>query len=538
MDSDKKYQSIPIPKRENNNNNLKAEKPLSIKGEFHLRTNFATIDINIDSTAKKDESIPVKTSDDPIRSRFYAMKQIAKKQMLAFLDNAQIFYEQGIFMEDFEDHYTGLEPFSYYYPHYQVMDNRQLRTYFSWRTKVRNGNITNTLLPYAYLYVYELINNIGVHSPEDGFLKLVSFFKSFRKYNSSINSNFSRWLKDYFVYYQIPGNFYDFIKEHNLTALYSPTFRYELIRENPFKYYCEISKYNILQSKFYLDKNEKLTENCFNYLYSMLKEEFLSKGKSLEDFIFYSLAKERSWSPFSNALFFPRLKHEDKEITLTLGESYTCRYNQFYCSTATLSDNGKQLAAYILKEMEVNLREIKRYKRKITSNPHLCDNTLWEELSSMGINLKTSIKQNVYRFHQILHLKPVMIDKSKLSKIRTDALFVQEKLTVEEEIVPAPSVNVKPIIPEKNITSTNNIWHEFFVSLDDVEIQILRRILRYESFDDIIKEQNIMPEIPLDSINEKAMDVLSDTIFEIDGEVTVYDDYKENLLEMIETYGK
>lgn len=42
-------------------------------------------------------------------------------------------------MEDFEDDYDGDAPFSMYYPCYQMMGYEQLRTYFSWRSKVRKG---------------------------------------------------------------------------------------------------------------------------------------------------------------------------------------------------------------------------------------------------------------------------------------------------------------------------------------------------------------------------------------------------------------
>ena len=88
-------------------------------------------------------------------------------------ENARIFYEQGMFMKDFEDHYEKKITCSAYYPRYQMMGYDQLRTYFTWRTQVREGYVEKTSLSYAFLYLYELLNHIGVENPQDGLEKLI-----------------------------------------------------------------------------------------------------------------------------------------------------------------------------------------------------------------------------------------------------------------------------------------------------------------------------------------------------------------------------
>ena len=121
---------------------------------------------------------------DEVRERFNQMRDIARKNQYLYYENsrfydrkirqenARIFYEQGMFMKDFEDHYEKEVPFSSYFPSYQAMGYDQLRTYFTWRTRVRQGEIRETSLSYAFLYLYELLNQIGVSDPRDGLEKL------------------------------------------------------------------------------------------------------------------------------------------------------------------------------------------------------------------------------------------------------------------------------------------------------------------------------------------------------------------------------
>ena len=69
------------------------------------------------------------------------MKGLAFTPEAYWKTSAWLFYTQGKFMEDFEDVYDFKEDFVKYFPSYRDMTIEQLRGYFSWRTKVRKGNI-------------------------------------------------------------------------------------------------------------------------------------------------------------------------------------------------------------------------------------------------------------------------------------------------------------------------------------------------------------------------------------------------------------
>ena len=54
-------------------------------------------------------------------------------------------------MEDFEDDFDYHGTFIRYFPNYQAMNDLQLRGYFSWRTKVRRGEVGRTSLSFAFV---------------------------------------------------------------------------------------------------------------------------------------------------------------------------------------------------------------------------------------------------------------------------------------------------------------------------------------------------------------------------------------------------
>ena len=90
---------------------------------------------------------------------------------------AKNFYRQGMFMQDYIDSIPWTEEFNCYYPTYHDMSVTQLRGYFSWRSKVRNGVLEQISSSAVYVYLYELLNEIGCTSPEDSFQKMIAFRK-------------------------------------------------------------------------------------------------------------------------------------------------------------------------------------------------------------------------------------------------------------------------------------------------------------------------------------------------------------------------
>ena len=106
-------------------------------------------------------------------------------------------------MANYEDDYDFSGRVQYYYPTYQSLKDQELRGYFSWRTKLRKGDIRETSLSFAFLYVYELINQIGVADAMDGYRRLRDFREAYGQISGSLLPYLDQWMTDYVIYYDL-----------------------------------------------------------------------------------------------------------------------------------------------------------------------------------------------------------------------------------------------------------------------------------------------------------------------------------------------
>lgn len=382
---------------------------------------------------------------DEIRELFNRMRDIAREnRQLNFTrpkfydkriqqENGKILYKQGMFMKDFEDDYEKIVPYSAYFPSYQMMGYDQLRTYFTWRTRIREGNVSHISLAYTFLYLYELLNNIGVEDPEDGLEKLLFFWETFREYDKSVDKYVPGWLKDYYIYYGLPGSFREFAAENGLEAYYP-----ELAQaEDRFGLLCSLSKYDIRESSFYTEEREDLIRRCFAFTMERLKEILEGSNIVLEDYFFQPARNMTPWSPFQGALFYPAVRQPDRKVVLSEREVYLCSGNQWTFSKVITAESGKRLLAYVMKQMEASLRQRTGYKYKLAANIHILSPTMEAELKKAGIDLKKIIEDSVAAFYKEETKTVVRVDPGTLEKIRRESYAIQEKLIVpEEEILP------------------------------------------------------------------------------------------------------
>lgn len=530
---------------------------------------------------------------DEVRELFNQMRDIARNSRLPFYDsskfykdkvrqeNSEVFYKQGMFMKDFEDEYEESAEYKQYFPSYQMMGYRQLRAYFTWRAKVRRGNVEQTSLSYAYLYLYELLNNIGVSDPQDGLDKIEFFWNEFRVFEPSIDKYVIRWLKDYHIYYELPWTFREFIEEKGLTGYYP-----ELAgTEDRFDLFCSISKYDIRKSVFYTEDREILIRDCFQYTMDKMNHIFSEYGFELESEIFFPTKSLTGWVPFRDALFYPWMRQRDRKVVLSSKEAYVCSEGRWFYQTALTTESGRQLAGYILKQMESVLRQAVNYKYKITAGTGMLHPVFLMKLESAGIALERSVTDAVKEFYREATKTVVTVDKGALAKIRREALETQEKLLVPEDVEEALPIaaNVMsplheiamPVSPETveesssvlqtptpdlcaNILSDSMTktelqredmwpqmtcvsemgsqeqaapWNDLSLALTQIERQALQLILQGDAdIRQFAGEHNIMPEVLADGINEKAVDSVGDSL--LDDEFNIYDDYLESVKEM------
>lgn len=496
--------------------------------------------------------IPPAPPMDEIRDVFNRMRNIAREnRRIRFNakpydrrvqeENAKIFYLQGMFMKDFEDDYEKVVPYSTYFPDYQMMGYDQLRTYFTWRTRVRQGDITDVSLSYAFIYIYELLNNIGTESPQDALDKLLVFWDAFRVYDKTVDKYVLRWLKDYHVYYELGHSFLDFIRENNLEEYY-PRFS---SADNHFDLYYSISKYDIRKSAFYKDNVDEVRD-CFNYVMDSLKGLFSGKGLNLDDFIFQPTKRMPVWTPFNGALFYSHLQQRDRRVILSDRNVYVYKKNQWTFSTMITTDSGRRFLGYCFKQIESVLRKAEKYKYKLSASTDMLGSVMEDKLKETGISLEAAVTGAVMEFYREANRTVVRVDREALEKIRRESLITQERLIVpeeaEEECRERPEEDFharkeeslsEELAQEEYCGSMQDEWEGLREALTEVEKRALSVLLQdRDGIRKFADEQNVMLEVLMDGINGKAMDYIGDSL--LDDDFMVYEDYLEQAEGMVE----
>lgn len=495
---------------------------------------------------------------DPVRERFNRMRDIARSYGLAFYssrkfydkrvqrENARVFYEQGIFMKDFEDDYEKVTLYSSYYPSYQMMGYDQLRTYFTWRTRIRRGELSVPAISYLYMYLYELVNGIGVADPVEGLERMLQIRRFTRESDSTLDKYVLRWMKDYHIYYELPWSFAEFVTEQGLKEHY-PELDAE---EDFFGQYCSISRYDIRKSKFYTKERENLIQTCFSHVMEHLQMVFRENGIPFEESIFQPRKNMSVWEPFRGALFCPWVRQRDRQVRLSSREIYVCSHNNWTYSSVIITESGKKLIGYVMKQMEVVLRGLMKYPYRLTADIRSVTHEAIQMLAHRGLSLEKIVTEAVTEYYWEATKTVVRINPGQLIRIRQEAWETQEKLTVEEEesgaftlFIPEAPILIEPEAQEDTATADMAIvaaaanepagpWEELWEALSGTERRALAVLANGGDIRQFADEQGIMLEVLLDGINEKAMDAVGDSL--TDEEYMIYEDYMEEVKGMVE----
>ena len=514
-----------------------------VKGDT-VDTIFAEIEfehrsIPVDAAKKRIPAILAQTINqraaDPIREKFYAMRRLASDNPLTWRD-ARLFYKQAKFMEAFCDDYPGNIMFTVYHPCYQHMGYEQLRTYFTWRTKVRLGEYPPTSLSYVFVYIYELLQGIGVPNPAVGLEKLIAIWNVYREQNPALDKYLPEWLKDYHIYYALPG-FAAFINKHGLQRHYPELLLFEADAKYSLDLWSGISSYKIAKSKFYSGDNVLLLKECFCAVLRGIQSFCIGRNIRIDDLFIYETNKGMPWYPFRQALFYNWLSQPNRRVEM-LSETYHVQGNQWTASISMHHSGRAALAGYIIKKTEVCLRQAIKYKYKITAD-HGEINRTYQKFNALGITLEEldqAIKDAVALFNRERTRTVVTVSRDNLARIRDEALGTQEKLIVPEDSEADLTTIITDPLPESHVASDG--WSDLCNALDATERRALTMLLHEDMYTQaklkaLADEKGLMLEVLADGINEKAADHIGDNILEMAETMTIYKEYKEKIAEMM-----
>ena len=430
----------------------------------------------------------------------------------------QNFYLQGKLVASYEDHYEGKQSFLRYYPTYHDLTVGQARTYFTWRTKIRQNIYEKISDSYAYIYLYELLNGIGIKDPEEGLDKLITFNKNYaQRFSPEIGAYLERWIRDYIVFYNInKANNTFFVKEQTNDKkyeqlLYPDQFSNHEVAESLIK----LSNYKIRNCPLYKKSIEK-----FEYLLVLIWHKILDLRNDGFDFFttYIAYKNQMTIQLFSAAVFNHQLEPQTTsyEIDQIRKYFYDEEKNTWYCESYWGLTGQKSIMGNFLHEVD---REIR-----------LCFN--------LGRNLKPrkiekhylkAIRDGIKEYQieeQKLKQPKIEFNLSQLSTIREDAAGTRDSLLTEEEL--QAEQEEREQIEE---TVVNDEQEDYGLSSEEMATIIL--LLKGKDLNKYLKEHHLMAAVIIDNINEKLFDEFGDNVIEFINDIpTVIEDYQEDLEDM------
>lgn len=424
--------------------------------------------------------------------------------------DAKTFYEQAVFMESFEDDFAYQGEFVQYFPTYQHMTDAQLRGYFAWRAKVRAGVVEKTSLSFAFVYIYELLNQVGVPTLLDGFYTLKNFWSAYRDFDSRINSYVELWLKDYVVYNNLDRSlledFPDAAFDKSLTVLLN----HEAYgAEDVFAALTSISAYKLENSRFYKQHPDDV-KDVVRRVFSVISEYHnRNPQKTNACDKFFGRVVASSYTMFKTAVFYDRAPRRDMVYEIGNCHKYICRNGSWACERFLwYGSNNKRIGA-LLKTIDFLMR--REYGLASTLQSGKTNKVLTAKIEKEIVKYREDKLKSAPR--------EITIDTSILQHIRHTALATQNKLLVEE----LEDVDLPEVADEE--TAAENA-----TSLNETEYQFMHALLYGQPYDSLVQSKGVLLSVLVDGINEKQFDMFSDTVIaDVDGRPVLIEDYIEDL---------
>lgn len=458
----------------------------------------------------REESIPQRTEPESpkLPSQLRAARSLQNKVGSPWQTRETVFLKQAKLLAGYEDDYAYSAPVQRYYPTYESLTDEELRAYFTWRTRLRRGELRKTSLSYAFLYVYELINQIGVESPQEGFEKLQSFRREYGALDDHIVPYLDSWLTDYVVYYDLDHSLLEDTRQavfdRNLSVLMNLGDHDTMAVMNAV---TTLAPKWLGRSRFYGQHREDMGTVIVGTL-RRISDHYTARCKKTMVEQYFGPAMEYPIRFFSSAVFLDRQRQQRPEYAMDSLCIYRCRAGLWTVWKYHLPKRSNEKLDDLMKTIDAVMRQMTEDKHPI--QPAL--ETKWI------LKIIREETQKLLDEKKAAQAKKVTIDFSSLHKIRRDAAFTQEKLMVDEEIEePEEIEQIPPVQEEEGL-------------LSKPEYRLLQSLL-YGRDLGWVQAEGHMVSVLADGINEKLYDSFCDSVLE-DGPELI-EDYIEELKEMV-----
>lgn len=495
-----------------------AEKKEDIRGTEAIKTRVSPAQDSgavIILRGAQGQAIPVPTQ--PERLNTY------NEIMASYRRPKEDFFKEAHKYATYEGVATTHVPFTCYWPKYSDMNAEQRKWYFHMRNQLHKGVFPDTDLSYLFVYIYELINQIGIETPKQGLDKLMEIWRHYGNRYPQLTHYLGDWVFDYTrinqldypveqLLMQVPE-----LSDHGLNVALTEASEQQTPLKLPVWALEKLSQYRITSSKFYQKGNQTLVNDMLPGAVAAVDGALREKnGKGiLETYAALKLRAE-SVNAFAGALT------ESQQI-------YHVKYRN-YTSGLKLQGFLKNLVRYI----ENDLRTYSKYSAKL-----------------QGIELAEPIKACVDAYVKASLAKSetaapakevprIVLDLSSVDRLRAESNQVRDALIAsvgEEQPMSEPSeerlVQRPADAPEGMLTDLAPV-QRILKRLSGEQRVVLEMMREADWGTDVgqihVKLPQALPEVLIDEINVIAMGQLGCALIEREADsLVVAEDYRDEL---------
>ena len=322
-------------------------------------------------------------------------------------------------------------PFLENWPTYADMTRPQQAWYFYWRTELRKDNNLPTSISYILVHAYELINQIGVSSPQDSFDQLARLWQSYRDEQPYLDDCLIDWCADLLIVHQLPMQALDWYAQvAPLDCL--PKGYEDLLLEAwvhgdgdfdqlNMDFLYQVCGYTPQRNKFYQKHHKKIGfEEAFKRALSAI-DDHLRKNGEQGLFLMHDVGAPAWYSrePFAEAI------HEYpiyQEVDVAEVRRWT--------ASAELT----QTLASIIRQAENILRKEANFRAQLRD---VAVPQGWEEIIRAAIVAPPPQRK-------------VEIDLAHADLIRQESETIRQRLIVEDEIEEEAEVEGRAVVPSQH----------------------------------------------------------------------------------------
>lgn len=427
------------------------------------------------------------------------------------------------------------------------MNVDQFVFYIYWRDNFMNGKYINAGSSYVKVFVVEIINQINLKDPAEGYELLLRLWKSYRQGSQKEDTFFINILIDYILLYKIPVHPMDLLWEMsnsgeklktpnplpmpllNMVADEFPSLVLHYwnrpFSELPIEVLEEILDGWV--SKLFTEKNKTTIEQHYVNAFGCINDLF-EKQTGVGLFDFYKPL--RSSYNYKLSYFMESLWIGNISPVLLKG---AVDYNT-YLPFEQFTENYTEIILYYFNQLGF-LKNNRTFEDFSGLNPLIIKalNTYFHE------TFKTEIETGKLKLYEpykdgLLPFKKVEVDMSRIDALVKESQEVREMFITEEEAPKPKKVKSLPNKTKKPL-KTDNEWDLLKSQLESYHLTFLEMLMSpkitSQELTALAKEHFTMPDMIVDTINEIALESIGDIL--INAEMQIEEENKPLVKNML-----